>query len=113
MLVFAAGRSTFDALAVPRLAVVLSCWDELENPGTPEQIFSSRLPLVEAFVRSTWKNSVWSVWGLSSLGRQLSQSERDPEFLQEGPENFGYVVPPGSTEKNSDLTAPVAWLLGT
>jgi hypothetical protein len=46
------------------------------------------------------------------LGRALSQIEKNVEFAQMGPENFGYVVPPGSTEHVKDLTAPVAWLLG-
>jgi hypothetical protein len=112
MLVCAAGRSTFHRTATPRLAVVLSCWDEIEEFGTPEGALAARLPLVDAFIRSTWQDGAWSVWGLSSLGRALSQVEQDAEFAQRGPEHFGYVVPPGSTEQIKDLTAPVAWLLG-
>ena len=112
MLVFAAGRSTFRRMSTPRLAVVLSCWDELEESGIPDETLAARLPLVDAFIRSTWQDGAWSVWGLSSLGRALSQDDRDAEFAQKGPEQFGYVVPPGSTEHIKDLTAPVAWLLG-
>jgi hypothetical protein len=112
MLVFAAGRSTFRRTPVPRLAVVLSCWDELEAPGTPEETLAARLPLVHSYIRSTWQSDAWSVWGLSSLGRALSQVERDMEFARMGPEQFGYVVPPGSTEHMKDLTTPVGWLLG-
>ncbi|MEW6182507.1 MAG: hypothetical protein AB1500_04920 [Bacillota bacterium] len=112
MLVFAAGRSTFHRIPTPRLAVALSCWDELDRPGTPEETLAARLPLVDAFIRSTWQDGAWSVWGLSSLGRALSQVEPDVEFAQMGPEYFGYIVPPGSTEHVTDLTAPVAWLLG-
>lgn len=112
VLLFASGRSTFKPLPAPRLAVVLSCWDELEAPGTPEETLSGRLPLVYAFIRSTWHETAWSAWGLSSLGRALRQDTRDPEFADRGPEHFGYVVPPGSTRKVLDLTAPIAWLLG-
>lgn len=112
MLVFAARRSTFRHITIPRLAVVLSCWDELDAPGTPEQTLAARLPLVHAYIRSTWRSGAWSVWGLSSLGRALSQTERDAEYAKEGPENFGYVVPPATTEQLKDLTAPVGWLLG-
>ncbi|MNY02214.1 hypothetical protein D3C86_1347790 [compost metagenome] len=112
MLIFASGRSTFQTLSEPRLAVVLSCWDELDGAGTPEEEFASRLPLLDAFVRSTWKQGSWSVWGLSSLGRPLDQNLRDSEFAQKGPEHFGYVVPPGNTYKDPDLTAMIAWLLG-
>ena len=112
MLIFTARQSTFRAISKPRLAVVLSCWDELEKPGTPEKEFADRLTLLDAFVRSNWENSAWSLWGLSSLGRNLSQDEPDHDFVTQGPEHFGYVIPPGSTEAVKDLTAPIAWLLG-
>lgn len=112
MLVFAAGRSTFHRTPTPRLAVVLSCWDELKELRTPEETFVARLPLVDAFIRSTWQDDAWSVWGLSSLGRTLSQVEQDAEFAQMGPEHFGYVIPPSSIAHVTDLTVPVAWLLG-
>ena len=111
MLVFAARQSTFRKLSMPRLAIVLSCWDELEEAGTPEETFRKRLPLLDAFVRSTWSDRSWSVWGLSSLGRALSQVDRDPEFAAKGPEHFGYVIPPGTTEHNQDITTPVSWLI--
>jgi Double-GTPase 1 len=112
MLLFAAAQSTFRPIKKPRLAIVLSCWDELNgNQSTPESLFAERLPLLNAFVRSSWKQDSWSVWGLSSLGRPLSQHERDEDFAMRGPENFGYVIRSGSTDKEGDLTAPVAWLL--
>jgi hypothetical protein len=111
MLLFAAGRSTSKLLSLPRLAVVLSCWDELEDAGTPEEVFAKRLPLLYAFVRNTWLEDAWSIWALSSLGRALRPDERDEDFALQGPEKFGFVIPPGSTEHDPDLTAPVAWLL--
>jgi Double-GTPase 1 len=112
MLIFAIGQSNFQRVLSPRLAIVLSCWDELESDDdTPEKIFADRLPMLETFIRSHWQESAWSVWGLSSLGRSLSQDIRDNEFAEKGPEHFGYVIPPGSSMQNGDLTAPVAWLL--
>lgn len=111
MLIFAAGKSTFHSASTPRLAIVLSCWDELGTATSPEQIFANRLPMLNAFIRSNWQELAWSVWGLSSLGRSLSQETPDEEYASQGPEYFGYVVSPQSTEQNSDLTAPVAWLL--
>lgn len=112
MLLFAAQRPTFTKTSTPRLAVVLSCWDELGSPGTPEQTLRERVPLIDTFIRSTWTDDAWSVWGLSSLERALSQDTRDAEFAEKGPEHFGYVVPPGGESHLDDLTAPVAWLLG-
>ena len=111
MLLFAAGRSTSKRVLAPRLAVVFSCWDELDEKGTPEQAFRDRLPLLHAFIRSTWADGSWSAWGLSSLGRALRQDSRDDEFARNGPEKFGYVISPGATGQEPDLTAPVAWLL--
>ena len=111
MLLFASGRSTFKPVLTPRLAVMLSCWDELNGQATPEQVFQDRLPLLYAFIRSTWADEAWSAWGLSSLGRALRNEARDAEFAKNGPENFGYVIPPGETYRERDLTAPIAWLL--
>lgn len=111
MLIFAAGKSTFYKASSPRLAIVLSCWDEFETTSTPEEVFTERLPMLDAFIRSNWQESAWSLWGLSSLGRSLTQDGQDDDFASQGPEHFGYVIPPQSTEHNSDLTAPVAWLL--
>jgi hypothetical protein len=111
ILLFAAGRSTFHKASIPRLAIVLSCWDEIGSQATPDQELSDRLPMLNAFVQSNWQAEAWSVWGLSSLGRSLSQDDSDEEFVIHGPECFGYVIPPGTTQQDSDLTAPVAWLL--
>lgn len=112
MFLFVAGQSTYQPIEAPRLAIVMSCWDEINGSRlTPEGLLEERLPLLNAFVRSIWRDDSWSVWGLSSLGRSLSQHERDEDFAMQGPENFGYVIRPGSTDKEQDLTAPVAWLL--
>ena len=51
MLLFAAGQSTSRPVLAPRLAVMFSCWDELDEEGTPEQAFRERLPLLHAFIR--------------------------------------------------------------
>lgn len=113
MFLFAVGQSTYEPVEVPRLAVVLSCWDELNGEKiTPEQLLAERLPLLHAFIRSTWRDGAWSVWGLSSLGRALRNDEPDEDFRTHGPENFGYVLRPGATTQDRDLTSPVAWLLG-
>ena len=111
MLLFAAGQSTSRPVLAPRLAIMFSCWDELDEERTPEQAFRERLPLLHAFIRSTWANGSWSAWGLSSLGRALQKDSCDDEFVRKGPEHFGYVIPPGTTDQEPDLTAPVAWLL--
>lgn len=113
MFLFAAGQSTYEPAEVPRLAVVFSCWDELNgNLSTPEQLLADRLPLLNAFIRSTWRDHAWSVWGLSSLGRPLRNQKPDEDFRTQGPENFGYVLRANEVTQDRDLTSPVAWLLG-
>lgn len=111
MLLFATGQSTYRRLVSPRLAIILSCWDELDVGSSPEEVFRDRLPLLNAFVSSTWLDDSWSVWALSSLGRALQQDIPDNDFVEQGPEKFGYVISPQTVEKNPDLTAPLAWLL--
>ena len=85
MFLFAAGQSTYGKVVKPRLTILLSCWDELDEEGTPEKIFQSRLPLLHAFVRGTWSDESWSVWALSSLGRALQPDTRDQDFVHPGP----------------------------
>lgn len=46
MLLFATGCSTFHKISKPRLTVILSCWDELEQPKSPEDMLAARLPLL-------------------------------------------------------------------
>lgn len=113
MFLFAASQSTNKLIKAPRLAVVLSCWDELNGEqGTPEELLADRLPLLSAFIQSIWRGDSWSVWGLSSLGRALRHDVPDEDFRALGPENFGYVLRPGESNQDPDLTSPVAWLLG-
>lgn len=111
ILLFIKGISTNRQASLPRLAIVLSCWDELETNEKPEVVFEARLPFLYSFVTSTWRPESWSVWGLSSLGRSLKQDVKDDDFARLGPEHFGYVVAPDTTDPNPDLTLPVAWLL--
>lgn len=113
MFLFTAGWSTNQPIQIPRLAVVLSCWDELSGETrTPEDLLANRLPLLNAFISSNWRAESWSVWGLSSLGRALRNDVPDEDFRTHGPESFGYILGPGQATQDRDLTSPVAWLLG-
>lgn len=108
MLKFVA-EATGRPLKSPRLAVLLTCWDELNFDGTPDVALSSRLPLVASFIRSNWVAPI--VLGLSALERPLSPQERDADYATKGPEEFGYVVK-SNGEHTHDLTLPVEKLLG-
>jgi hypothetical protein len=103
------GRATADGpLERPRLGILLTCWDELGFSGQPIEALRERLPMFHDFVQANWSDA--KVLGLSALGRSLSQSERDMDYVTRGPEHFGYVVAADGSE-SSDLTLPIKLLL--
>lgn len=112
ILLHVAGHGTVEQLSRPRLAIMLSCYDELETEGMlPSEVLVKRLPLFSAFLHSIWREEAISVWGLSSLGRELKLDSHDDDFIDNGPETQGWVVPPAGGDSNPDLTMPLHWLL--
>lgn len=115
ILLFAKGASAFGWLNTPRLVVLLSCWDEVasdeENQPLPSEVLRARLPLAAEFIASNWQGDAASIWGLSSLSKPLSQTEPDDDYMDWGPEHFGYVVTPTGT-RSPDLTLPLLAALG-
>lgn len=107
MLLFSHG-STAKAQRVPRLGVLLTCWDEAASVQTPVEALTARLPLVSEFVRSNWHQPL--IMGLSALERPLSPTMRDMDYASRGPEHFGYVIEADGTKSN-DLTLPIHHLL--
>lgn len=97
--------------AKPALAVVLSCWDELEVPvgTTPELMLRRTLPLLAAFVRNNWDEHHRLVLGLSATGVALSKDSPNKDFIYKGAEQMGWVV---TTEGDHtpDLTVPISQL---
>src|SRR5206468_1603577 len=80
MLLHGARRSTISRLEAPRLAVMLSCWDELpeqQRRRTPVELLRSELALLAAFLESNWEPWACSVWGLSALGKHLDKEKPD------------------------------------
>ena len=93
---------------LPRLVVLLTCWDEMESPGKPIDELCKRLPMFGDFVASNWKDS--SVLGLSALGRALDKQKPDEDYITKGSERFGYVVLEDGTD-SPDLTHPIRTLI--
>ena len=52
-------RSTSDRHTgrLPRLVVLLTCWDEMEIQGNPIDVLHERLPMVRDFVETNWEDS--------------------------------------------------------
>lgn len=106
-----AGHGVVDQLKMPKLAVMLSCYDELEVINkSPAEVLAERLPLVSSFIESNWNVHKASVWGLSALGVELDKDSCNEHFIDEGPETLGWIVDPAGN-RSSDLTLPLEWIL--
>lgn len=110
LLLYTKGAGTTMKINNPALTVLLSCWDEFDT-GTgikrPAELLSERMPLFSEFINANWKPDSLMVLGLSSLGKALKEEEPDEGYLDNGPENFGYVVLPDGAH-SPDLTLPVS-----
>lgn len=97
------------------LAVVLSCWDEIDADGrlSPAEVLIDRYPLLHMFLRGAWSADDVEVFGLSATERRLQfgVDGYDERFVDADPSRQGYVVT-RSGDRSQDLTLPIAWLLG-
>ena len=112
-LLFVRGTSLRHRLDAPRLAVLLSCWDELptsEQPMAPDALLGSRAPLLSRFLAANWLPDYLRVWGLTSTEQALPADKPNKDFAHKGAENFGYIVV-GAGKNERDLTLPINWLL--
>ncbi|MFC5510620.1 hypothetical protein ACFPOU_05735 [Massilia jejuensis] len=112
ILLHVGGLGTVEQKHLPRLAIMLSCYDEV-NAGEvpPATILARYLPLFSTFLHSVWPSDAVSVWGLSSLGRELNRRSHDDAFIDNGPETQGWTVLPAGGPSSQDLTLPLHWLL--
>lgn len=106
--------STLEKTFNPKLTVVLSCWDNIDGvqEGTiPSELLKERLPLVKQYIDSVWEKEALSIIGLSSTERTLSAKSTDEEYIEKGPENFGYIINTDGKREN-DLTQSIASIIG-
>jgi hypothetical protein len=112
-LIFVRGTGTLASIGNPPLLLLLSCWDELpaaEQDHPPPEILRAHLPMVAAFVEANWRPESLSVLGLSALERSLDEDRIDNDFVDRGPESFGYVVLPDGRH-DPDLTLAIAGMM--
>lgn len=110
IMLFARGTGLRGPLEQPRLCVLLSCWDELgiQDGAQPAEVLRDHLPLLSAFLNANWNEL--SIFGLSALERDLDPDTPDDDYVNRGPEAFGYVVKDDGTH-DADLTLPLARLI--
>lgn len=108
MLLYVAGLDRDEPRQNPSLTILLTCWDELGVQGPPTDILAEQLPMLSAFIHSTWREPM--VFGLSALEKPLCQKKPDQEYSSRGPEEFGFVVHPDGS-RTEDITWPIHRLL--
>ncbi len=94
VLLYTKNKGLMHSIVVPKLSLVLSCWDELnlENKKTPVQVLYEKMPLLLHFVETAWVNDAFRVFGLSAQEFPLTTQEAKHKYLNNLPENFGYMV---------------------
>ena len=92
---------------LPRLIIILSCWDEYKsvhpNIYEPEKALANKMPMFHNFLHLNWPDKSLKIIGLSSTGKKLDEKTPDEGYLDNGPEKFGYWVSKAGVE-NRDLT---------
>ena len=112
LLLHVAGIGSVRRVKEKRLCVLLSCFDELDvGERVPIDVLRDHLPLFAAYLESVWAPEELSVWGLSALGQPLDKHSADEGFIDDGPEEKGWVALPDGGARDPDLTLPLAWLL--
>ncbi|BDS12399.1 TRAFAC clade GTPase domain-containing protein [Aureispira anguillae] len=86
-----------------KLAIVLTCWDELNTEKTPIDELKESVPLLLNFIETNWDQSRLKVLGLSALGCSLSELENKEKYEIEGAESFGFYIKENG-QKNKDIT---------
>lgn len=113
MMLFLRRASIRDPLCEPRIAIALSCYDDLPERSRytrPADAFRAVAPMLANFVDANWHESSRFIFGLSALGKPLDISKPDETFVDSGPAANGWVIREDG-EKDSDLTWPLIELL--
>ena len=114
MLLFARRCGRESRIATPRLVIAVTCWDEsktVDATTKPQDELKRLTPMLANFVEGLWQSSSLTVVGVSALGKTLSATDDDEEFVDRGPHRQGFIVLPDGT-KTEDLTWPLSKLLG-
>ena len=102
-LLYIKGRGLKTSFADPGLSVALTCWDELSTKAPPGEYLQTALPLLHEFLVSNWGPRALKIFGLSSQEFPLKDPAAKERYLEELPQNFGYLVMPDG-EKTKDIT---------
>lgn len=94
----------------PKLSIVLTCWDELNTTKKPIQVLHEKTPMLLHFIETVWEKETLDTFGLSAQEFPLTSQEAKDKYLNDLPENFGYMVDQGGVE-DKDITKLVKMVL--
>lgn len=90
-------------ISSPKLTVVITCWDELNTESSPREVLAEKLPLLNNFIETVWDHKCFGLFGVAAQEFPLKSQDAKDKFIDECPENFGYMVTPEGV-KDKDLT---------
>ena len=97
---------------LPPLAVLLSCYDELNTEQPPRNYSRAQLPMLDQYLSSRWPAGRLRFFAVSPLGQALSNILPNDAYAASGPETRGFVIDEDGFQTD-DLLAPVEWLLSS
>lgn len=103
VLLHARGAGMKDPIDTPRLLIALTCWDELSTNSRPEEILQQKMPLFAHFIAANWLPEAFKIVGVSAQEFPLKTDEARDKYLDEMPQNFGFLVLDDNPEEK-DLT---------
>lgn len=103
VLLHARGTGMKGLIDTPRLLIALTCWDELRSESTPKEVLQQKMPLFTQFIEANWLPRAFQIIGVSAQEFPLKTDEDRDKYLDEMPQNFGYLVL-DDNPKEKDLT---------
>lgn len=92
VLLHARGTGMKERIETPRLLIALTCWDELSTDLRPEEVLNQKMPLVAHFIIANWLPGAFEIVGVSAQQFALKNDEARDKYLDEMPQNFGFLV---------------------
>jgi len=110
-LLYAKGVGVRHESKLPKLVIVITCWDELNNELTPKEVLIEKLPMFNNVIEAMWSSQKLSVLGLSAQEFTLKDDiDASDKYLDDLPESFGYMVTEEGN-KDKDITRLIDWAI--
>jgi len=110
VLLYTKNKGIRHPIVEPKLFIVLTCWDELNTTKKPVQVLREKIPMLLHFVETIWEKEAFEIFGLSAQEFPLTTQEAKDKYLNDLPENLGYMVDQGGVE-DKDITKLVKMVL--